>query len=329
MQLDKTHVKIRVRTLSEIGDLSLRMIRQYPVAFGPVFMIGAGLWMLIDVAILGWLPWQWSQLDQVDEEATLDLFRYLLWMTTLVALQIPLAGSFATYYLGQAVFEQQTTLRKTIREVNSQIGALIWTLGIVRLAIPMTVIAALRWGQPTVAAMDFTLPLLALLIVAVIRSNRPFLPEMIILEKCPLRSKDPNVIALRRRSKALHSPMAGELGSRFVAVATVLMVLCASIYYTLVWCRGIATNSWSMDMIALAVFFPLSLWLAGSLSVIVRLLGYLDTRIRLEGWEVELAIRAESIRQFGDDAMSVRPSRTVQPQPNTNTDPSPTPGAAV
>ena len=34
----------------------------------------------------------------------------------------------------------------------------------------------------------------------------------------------------------------------------------------------------------------------------VRLLSYLDTRIRLEGWEVELAIRVEAMRQFGEDA---------------------------
>ncbi len=36
------------------------------------------------------------------------------------------------------------------------------------------------------------------------------------------------------------------------------------------------------------------------LSVLIRFLSYLDARIRLEGWEVDLAVRAEAQRQFGD-----------------------------
>lgn len=303
MQLDKTHVKIRVRTLSEIGDLSLLMVRRYPRAFFHAFFMGAIFWILVDAALLGWIPWRLSQEAVWDEDSYSDLTRYILWVLMLATVQMPLAGVFSTYYLGQAVFEQRPTLGRTLREVFQQAWLLIGMLGIWRLAIPLTVWAGFRMGQPTDAFLDFVLPILLLVIVSVIRGNRPFVPEMIVLEKCPYRTSDANQITLSKRSKALHSPMAGELGSRFLIVAMVNIVLLASLYFTMVFCRGIALNRWTLDLLPLMIFLPASVWLVGSLSVFVRILGYLDTRIRLEGWEVELAIRAEAIRQFGSDEM--------------------------
>ena len=60
-----------------------------------------------------------------------------------------------------------------------------------------------------------------------------------------------------------------------------------------------------MNLFVLLVIYPLSLWCVAGISVMVRLLNYLDCRIRLEGWEVELAVRAEAMRQFGDDSVAV------------------------
>ncbi len=59
--------------------------------------------------------------------------------------------------------------------------------------------------------------------------------------------------------------------------------------------RGVLLLQWNfLDLIVLLVLYPLALWAVAGVSVVVRLLGYLDTRIRLEGWEVELAVRAEA-----------------------------------
>ena len=108
---------------------------------------------------------------------------------------------------------------------------------------------------------------------------------------------------MSRRSKSLHAPMASDLGGRFLAASFVLMVLMLSVLYTLMWFRGIALGLWNfLDLIVLLVLYPLALWTVAGISVLVRLLSYLDTRIRLEGWEVELAIRAEAMRQFGEEA---------------------------
>ena len=90
-----------------------------------------------------------------------------------------------------------------------------------------------------------------------------------------------------------------ELSGRFVAVAMILAGLVFTCFYTMIWFRGIIVGYWNtMNLTVLLVFFPLALWLVAGVSVIIRLLNYLDTRIRLEGWEVELAFRAEALRQL-------------------------------
>ena len=42
--------------------------------------------------------------------------------------------------------------------------------------------------------------------------------------------------------------------------------------------------------------FPAALWLIAGYMAVVRFLNYLDLRIRHEGWEVELRLRAEAVR---------------------------------
>ena len=39
--------------------------------------------------------------------------------------------------------------------------------------------------------------------------------------------------------------------------------------------------------------FPAAMWIVAAYFTVVRFLGYLDLRIRREGWEVELLMRAE------------------------------------
>ena len=300
MQLDQTHVVIRLRTLSEIGDLALVMIRRYPAALLIGFAVGAVPWMIANVAILGWIPIVESGYGLDDEEAMTEISRYMFWMATLVIAQTPAAGVMTTVYLGQAVFEQKPTWASVFGEAKRQFGRWFWALGIVRLAVPAMIVAAVRWGQPASAFWDLLVPVGILIYIVIVRSSRPFLPEILMLEQCPIKSPDKSVITAKRRSKSLHGPMASDLSGRFVAVSAILGVLFLSVLYTILWARGIAMGNWSfLDLSVLLVAYPLALWTVAGISVLVRLLNYLDTRIRLEGWEVELAVRAEAIRQFG------------------------------
>jgi hypothetical protein len=49
----------------------------------------------------------------------------------------------------------------------------------------------------------------------------------------------------------------------------------------------------------LLTIYPLSLWMVAGFMTVVRFLGYLDLRIRHEGWETELLLRAEASRLAG------------------------------
>ncbi len=303
MQLDHTHVVIRVRTLSEIGDLAMVMIRRYPASLLIGFAAGASVWAIANVLLLGWIPIHEAGYGLDDEEAVGEIFRYLAWMTLLVIAQAPSAGVLTTLYLGQAVFEHRPTWASVFREAKRQFGRWFWILGCRRLAVPAMIVPAVRWGEPASAFWDVIVPIALLLTITVMRSGRPFLPEILLLEQCPIRGDSESVITMSRRSKSLHAPMSSDLGGRFMAIAFVLLGLLLSVLYTLMWFRGIAFGQWNfLDLPVLLVLFPLALWIVAGVSVMVRLLSYLDTRIRLEGWEVELAIRAEAMRQFGEEA---------------------------
>ncbi|TWU56169.1 hypothetical protein [Rubripirellula reticaptiva] len=301
MQLDQTHVVIRLRTMSEIGDLALVMIRRYPAALLIGFAAGAVPWAVANLLLLGWIPIAESGYGLDDEEAMTEIARYMTWMAILVVAQAPAAGIMTTVYLGQAVFEQRPTWASVFQETKRLFTRWFWALAVVRLTVPMMMVLAVRWGQPVSAFWDVIAPVVFLLCASLVRAGRPFLPEILMLEQCPLRSQNENVITAKRRSKSLHSPVASDLTGRFVAAAFVLTAVFLSVLYTLMWARGITIGQWAfLDLTVLLVMYPLALWIVAGISVLVRLLNYLDTRIRLEGWEVELAVRAEAIRQFGD-----------------------------
>lgn len=301
MQLDQTHVAVRVRTLAEIGDLALVLLHRYPTMLLVGFLLGAWPWMVANALLLYWLPLTEAQFGLDDSEAFWELSRYVVWMALLVFLQAPAAGVVTTIYLGQAVFEHRPNWRSALTIAKKQFMRWFYCLGIRRLAVPAMIVVGVRWFQPYDTAFDVVFPLIIFFVALVIRAGRPFLPEMILLEMCPIRSKDPNEITLGRRARALHRPAGSDVGSRWLAAGITLTVIFAGLFYSLVWVRGIATGYWDIGLVTLLFLYPLALWTIAGLSVVVRMLAYLDTRIRLEGWDVELAVRAEAMRQFGND----------------------------
>jgi hypothetical protein len=313
VQLDRTHVVIRLRTLSEIGDLAMVMIRRYPTALLIGFVLGALPWCLANALLLSWIPIRESGYGLDDPEAASELARYCCWMAVLVILQTPAAGVLTTLYLGQAVFEHRPTWKSVLKEARRQFSRWFYALGIRRLAVPAMVIVAVRYGQPAHPFFDAVLPIMLLISTSLVRGGRPFLPEIMLLEQCPLRANSDNVITASKRSKSLHKPMSSELSGRFLAVGFILCWVFLSVLYSLVWVRGIVLGQWSWGLFTLLVMFPVALWVVAGLSVLIRLLSYLDTRIRLEGWEVELAVRAEAMRQFGDESGSLTPPAQQEP----------------
>ncbi len=267
------------------------------------FTAGASVWAIANALLLSWIPINEAAYGLDDEEAVFEVARYMAWMALLVVLQTPAAGVLTTLYLGQAVFEHRPTWTSVFAEAKRQFWRWFWVLGVLRFAIPTMILVGLRWGEPASVGWDIIVPIAILLIAAIVRSSRPFMPEILLLEQCPFSGDSETTITMARRSKSLHTPMSSDLSGRFLSVSFVLLALTLSVFYTLMWFRGIAFGQWAfMDVFVLLVLYPLALWTVAGVSVLVRLLSYHDTRIRLEGWEVELAIRAEAMRQFGEES---------------------------
>lgn len=300
MQLDQTQIVIRARSLGEIGDLAMMVAHRFP---GPTMfagLLGALPWALVNLLLIGWIPvTEFS--DSLAGVSNLDFSRYAYLMFVLVVLQAPIAGALSTVWLGRVVFEPGVKLRDALEALRSSWWPAFWSLGVIRGPIPLMVILATGWGQPFSFLRDLLVPTLLLAWACILRSRWPFVPEILLLERCPLRSKAPSVIALKRRRRALHDLLQGELSGRFLVVSLVLCAIALSIHYALGWSRGVISGYWGSSLIVELFLLPLAMWLAASFSVVVRFLSYLDTRIKLEGWEVDLAVRAEANRmQTGD-----------------------------
>ncbi|OUT54269.1 MAG: hypothetical protein CBB71_22800 [Rhodopirellula sp. TMED11] len=304
MQLDQTHVAVRVRTLSEIGDLMLVLIYQYPKMLFSSFLIGAFPWIIANTLILGWIPLVEMEFGWDDEQSAGRLFSYLVLMGFLIFLQVPSAGVVTTVALGQAVFEKQPSVRRALSSARKRWKSWFYCLAVRRLAVPMMFIAAmfsLGLGESDFVTLAWFLVVILFLIALVIRGSKPYVPEMILLELCPLRSKDPGQITLSKRSRALHRAAGGDASGRWVGTSVMLMVIAGGLFYSMYWLRGVIVGYWDIGRVVLLVFYPAALWIAGALSVVLRMLCYVDSRIRTEGWDVELAIRAEVLRQFPED----------------------------
>ena len=68
-----------------------------------------------------------------------------------------------------------------------------------------------------------------------------------------------------------------------LAVITIIVIL-----------AGLVVGEWRLDGFMFTHGLHVAMWLVAGFFTVVRFLGYLDLRIRREGWEVELVMRAES-----------------------------------
>jgi hypothetical protein len=102
-----------------------------------------------------------------------------------------------------------------------------------------------------------------------------------------------------KRSQLLHGPSSGDLFARWIGTAGISGVLTATVFGSCLFVTGVFFNVWRPGPVLLQTIYPLSLWVVAGFMAVARFLSYLDLRIRHEGWEVELLLRAEANRMAG------------------------------
>lgn len=290
MQFDKTSVGIRERSFIDQIDLATQLVRRRFRPWALYCGLAAFPMALLNHALL-------YDLVDVDYDYEMPL-RYLWCQTCLILIEAPLVSLFFTPWIGLETFFDRPTLRGLFASVWKALPSLIVAVLLVRgVGIAWIVAALALLGRQEVRETYFAETLLPLIACwgLLIQAIRPYVMEIVLLERPPLRKKADQA-SLGQRSAMLHNVIAVDSFMKSVAIVCLLVPVTISLFGSAVFVMGTLTNVWYSTWFTWIVLYPLSIWIAVAIAATIRFLAYLDARIRQEGWEVELQIRAEASR---------------------------------
>ena len=287
MQLDQNRIVIRERSYLDILDLALRVIRVYVGPLALAFVCG-----VVPAACLNaWLLTDYTR--QVFDRWAIA--NYMWHMFLLIVVEMPLVTAPVTLYLGEALFTERPTVGGIVGKSWRSLPQLVfYQLFLRSLFIPLAFLWLL-WGY-SVSVFAGVTAFLLLIVWSVFFVAWPYLGEVILLERNPMRRKHPGQMTTNRRRRLLHGGYAGELFSRWIGALGVGSLLFLSLWGSFWLLDWMLLNEWRLSGTPCTVCYPVAMWLVVGYFSVVRFLGYLDLRIRREGWEVELMMRAEQAR---------------------------------
>jgi hypothetical protein len=271
LQLDKTRIVIRERNYLDLMDLGLRVLRAHAGPLLITSLLGAAPMIAMNVWLLSSFAEElvYSQ----GEDWFGNAMGYTILTSFLIIWQMPMASALTTLYLGHAVFQERPSARQIAREFFRALPQLILCQVILRgMLIPWVV----TWF--------------------VLFCVWPYLNEIILLEKNPLRSRGPTGLSTFGRSSLLHSANSGELFGRWFMAGIGGFFWVLALWLTAWYFRGHLAGRWAFDWSVYTIYLQLVIWFVLSYFTVVRFLSYLDLRIKSEGWEVELRLRAEAAK---------------------------------
>lgn len=302
MQLDRTQIEIRQRSGLELFDLSIVVLRKHlwPIVWTSL-LVGLPL-LIIDSLFIRWILSE-EALFAVEHlevgESTLRQ-RHAAHLIALFCIQFPLISLPTTIMLGSLVFYQPLSPADLVNRLRPIVWRCLLVMGLLRFGlVTLPLELFVRADMP----FDWSIEILIIVILPgwslLVRSFAPFAPEILGLELCPIRSRDKTAITYRQRSRRLHNTLAGEHMGRMLGTVFSCILLLAMLVGVQIAITGIVTGTWKWTAITNYVGLPIALWFLGLYLSVLRFLSYLDSRIRLEGWEIELRMRAEAERLSG------------------------------
>lgn len=298
MQLDRTEIVIRQRSATELLDLTLRVLKRHGLRIAGACAILGLPFLIADVWVSAWMFSEDALLaaEQLADPPLYLRARHAVHLLVLFLFQFPLISLPATIFLGDQIFLEAPTFKQLLIKLREIWQQSFWVLGIARMAIVSLVIAFFV-NQNTVFDPVAELALLITLSIALlIRAVWPFAPEILGLERCFIRPNATSPISYSARRTGLHQSVSSDHVGRFIActlTATLLAMIMSSALLT-----AISALKGNLDLGPWydRICIPLIFWTVGVFVVVFRFLCYLDSRIRLEGWELELRLRAEGQR---------------------------------
>jgi len=260
MRIDQTRVAIRERTWLDSLDLALHFIRvNFRGCLGAA-LAGAAPFILLNVLLVSL-----TLGGGLSEGFEFDMFFF---STVLVLLEAPLATAPLTLLLGQVMFVERASPGKIGQDLLSSLPQLLLYQVVLRI-LPV-----------------ITLPLGYAI--------WPYLNEIILLERNPLQSR-PGQLSTRKRSSLLHAGGSGDYVIRTIGASIISLLLMGAIWTASLMLLNMLFGL-QLGRVGQIVLFQFTLWTVAMYFTVARFLTYLDQRIRNEGWEVELALRAQRQR---------------------------------
>ena len=265
MKLDNPRIVIRERGYLELLDLGLRVPRDQA---GPLFLGagGGGRW----AGRVQRLAAQPSCGGAGGSRCAVDVLGPHVGRRGRGS---ALATAPATICLGRALFNQSLAARQIAREFLQSLPQLLLYQVLLRGLLVATVVASF---VPFVV--------------------NPYMNEVVLLERNPLSATEEDSISTGRRSSVLHRGEGGDLFLRWMLNFVLGAVLVVAVWGSLAAATRLllTEDAWARPFYT--CLYPAALWIVAAYFTVVRFLGYLDLRIRREGWEVELLMRAERDR---------------------------------
>lgn len=302
MELDKTAITITHRSTIDLIDISLIVIRRYWKS-----LLAIALPAILPVAIVNFLLLmpltKYDTLVMATRDyATTDAyqFRYLCVMSGLVFLESPLVLAGVTYFIGRAVFIEEPSIKEVFLAVWTRASALLYIVGFWRLSLA-------AWGMAIVLTLNplfdpwlevFIFGFCVLGCAYCLRGLRPFAAEILLLERCPvfLGKNEVQKLSFRQRSNWLHSAISSDLLGVHIGISFVAVMTTVALSLGFIFLVGVLVGIWQWGFWLDQILYPIVLWCIAIWTTVIRFLLYMNSRIRLEGWEVELKLKAEALR---------------------------------
>ena len=284
MKLDRTLIAVRERSATDVLDLALHVTRAYARPLMLSMLLAVIPLSLVNFLLIGWMA-------NVREFP----FRYIYHLSLLTFFEAQLASVFATTFLGQSVFNEKPSLRFVIQQAGGVWNRLLLSHGVLRCVLLVWLLLALMPREEYFEPFS-ELILMGLLVLFTmgIRAARPYVTEIAVLERNRVIRTTPGQQTMQERSRNLHREATPDLIARWLMHSIVAVLLVISLYGSALFLIGTFVNEWDQNGIYMHLILPACLWTVVAYFAVVRFLSYLDLRIRQEGWEVELVLRAEA-----------------------------------
>jgi len=287
MDLENTDIEIRERSLSQRLDIALHIVSRYPLDLLKYGAMGIVPFFVLNIVVI-------QGLDSVGFWE----FRYwaskwfLVWALTLF--EAPLATAPLLLFLSQKIFRQQIRTAFIFKEIGRRALTLFLVHGLFRLNIVWLAMIVLAYQTESLEFFIFWLVVMCVC-GPVFWWLRPYVDCIIFLEQLPIWAGF-NKPTIGKRSRVLHGFSQSEVFSESVLVSLLTCFFAFGLYGIFLWIYfGIFQETITLNWFSWT-FFAWALWIPLILTTLVRFLGYLDTRIRLEGWELELRMRSEGAK---------------------------------